>query len=98
MTPEQAKQQIAHEDAYRPVKQAFADGKTIQVLDQGRWVDLCKTDFKQPVGNYRIRPEPREFWRNVYSSRLAEDYPNKEEADRCKESGRIECIQPKETK
>ena len=45
---------------YLPLVQAFADGKTIQVLGKdGKWYDskLINT----PPSRYRIKPEPRTF-------------------------------------
>lgn len=56
MTQEQAKQLL-------PIIQAFAEGKQIQykVIDD-QWRDLHDTRFELNVTDYRIKPEPREFW------------------------------------
>ena len=39
--------------------QAYAEGKTIQFLDGGKWTDVYETDFYQSPGKYRIKPEPK---------------------------------------
>ena len=52
MTREQAKEIL-------PIFKAFAEGKTIQILNEGEWCDLYDTDFKSPINKYRIKPEPR---------------------------------------
>ena len=49
-----------------PVIQAFAEGKDIQFALEGyQWTDLHEeTAFTFPAEDYeyRIKPEPREFW------------------------------------
>ena len=49
-----------------PVIQAFAEGKTIQYRDNSRvykWSDADNEIFLLNTDNeYRIKPEPREFW------------------------------------
>ena len=50
MTREEAKQLL-------PIIQAFAEGKIIQVLDEGEWFDLREPDFKKSTNRYRIKPE-----------------------------------------
>ena len=52
MTKEQAKEIL-------PIFKAFAEGKTIQILNDGEWCDLYDTDFKSPINKYRIKPEPK---------------------------------------
>ena len=52
MTKEQAKEIL-------PIFKAFAEGKTIQILNEGEWCDLYDTDFKSPINKYRIKPEPK---------------------------------------
>ena len=42
-----------------PIIQAFAEGKTIQILNEGEWVDLYDTYFKSSIDKYRIKPEPK---------------------------------------
>ena len=38
--------------------QAYAEGKTIQFLNGGKWYDVYDTDFYQSPEVYRIKPEP----------------------------------------
>ena len=52
MTREQAKELL-------PIIQAWAEGKTIQFLDGGKWADVYETDFYQSPDKYRIKPEPK---------------------------------------
>ena len=52
MTREEAKEIL-------PIFKAFAEGKTIQILNEGEWCDLYDTDFKSPINKYRIKPEPK---------------------------------------
>ena len=52
MTREEAKELL-------PIIQAFAEGKTIQFLDGGKWLDLCESDFYESSERYRIKPEPK---------------------------------------
>ena len=52
MTREQAKELL-------PIIQAWAEGKTIQVKEHGRWVELCIDDFNLCPDMYRIKPEPK---------------------------------------
>ena len=42
-----------------PIMQAWAEGKTIQVKEKGRWVELCIDDFTRSPDRYRINPEPK---------------------------------------
>lgn len=64
MTREQAKELL-------PVIQAFAEGKTVQFrFSDGTWVDCRQLDFSGPQLNYRIKPEPREFWILVAASHV----------------------------
>ena len=52
-----------------PLLQAYIDGKTIQVLQtDGKWSDRKEPAFIQHCNEneYRIKPEPREFWVAVW--------------------------------
>ena len=42
-----------------PIIQAYAEGKTIQFLNGGKWYDVYDTDFHQSPDVYRIKPEPK---------------------------------------
>lgn len=50
MTKEQAK-------ALLPFIQAFSEGKTIQFISNGKWVDLDSASFMLTPERYRIKPE-----------------------------------------
>ena len=39
--------------------QAYAEGKTIQFLNGGKWYDVYDADFYQSPDKYRIKPEPK---------------------------------------
>ena len=52
MTIEETKEML-------PIIQAWAEGKTIQVKEHGRWVELCIDDFNLCPDMYRIKPEPK---------------------------------------
>ena len=52
MTREEAKKML-------PIMQAYAEGRTIQFLDGGKWLDLCESDFYESPERYRIKPEPK---------------------------------------
>lgn len=50
MTREEAKELL-------PIIQSYAEGKTIQFLDGGKWADVYETDFHESTYKYRIKPE-----------------------------------------
>ena len=52
MTREEAKELL-------PIMQAYAEGRTIQFSDGGKWLDLCESDFYESPERYRIKPEPK---------------------------------------
>lgn len=52
MTRKEAKEML-------PIIQAYAEGKTIQFLDGGKWLDVYETDFHESTYKYRIKPEPK---------------------------------------
>lgn len=52
MTRKEAKEML-------PIIQAYAEGKTIQFLDGGKWIDVYETDFHESTYKYRIKPEPK---------------------------------------
>jgi hypothetical protein len=50
---------------YLPLVQALADGKTIQIHQDGEWEDYNHTFHLNLMLNpdrYRIKPEPAEYW------------------------------------
>ena len=52
MTRKEAKEML-------PIMQAYAEGRTIQFLDGGKWLDLYESDFYKSPERYRIKPEPK---------------------------------------
>ena len=47
-----------------PIIQAWSEGATIEVeseSNKGRWLVCFEPQFEHG-GNFRIKPEPREFW------------------------------------
>ena len=50
---------------YLPLVQALAEGKTIQLVDDGRWSDCGNLEFMYPADHYRIKPEPKTAWYRV---------------------------------
>ena len=43
-----------------PIIQAYAEGKTIQRIDdKNEWIDLCIVNFDFSPNKYRIKPEPK---------------------------------------
>lgn len=43
-----------------PLIQAYAEGKTIQRIDdKNEWTDLCIVNFDYSPNKYRIKPEPK---------------------------------------
>ena len=52
MTREEVKEML-------PIMQAYAEGRTIQFLDGGKWLDLYESDFYKSPERYRIKPEPK---------------------------------------
>lgn len=52
MTREEAKELL-------PIIQALSEGKTVQFLSNGEWIDTDDPVFARQVDNYRIKPEPK---------------------------------------
>lgn len=88
---------------FLPLLQALADGKEVQ-LNVGsssapRWQTYSTLDFTACPEHYRIKPEPRRIFLNVYADQL-DDWSNclhgtREKADKdqspCR--SRRECIE-----
>lgn len=86
--------------AFAPLLRALAEGKQIQFFIGGNWLDCGVIDTSNPPCCYRIRPEPLEFWANVYNANsdgfAGYLYGTKEEADKAANSERIRCAHFKE--
>ena len=84
--------------AFLPLVQALAEGKTIQYNnDVSGWVDVENPSFdgSQPEW-FRIKPEPREWWFNIYNSNDGYGYTTKQEADNAAARNRQECVRVRE--
>ena len=78
---------------------AFADGKKIQAKSRtSEWYDLHGDPTWDWNGfNYRVKPEPREWWVNEYRDGPADFiYPSKEKADSECASNRIRRFRVRE--
>jgi len=53
-----------------PVIRAFADGKEVEWRDNDLYKEwqtgAQEPTFDEPSNEWRIKPEPREFWINIY--------------------------------
>lgn len=82
---------------------AHRDGKAIQFCSfdmGGEWRDADHPAWDFANYNYRIKPEPREWWVNTYvatspafTQRL---YWSRKEADENAAPGRVECVHVRE--
>ena len=86
MTREEAKELM-------PIIQAYAEGRTIQFFDGGKWLDLCESDFYKSPERYRIKPEPK--YRPFRTRRECWDEMLKHQPFgwvKSKKDGRLRCI------
>lgn len=53
---------------YLPLVQALAEGRVIQERHSmdDHWIDCQSVDFSWHAGDYRIKPEAKEYWVNRY--------------------------------
>lgn len=42
-----------------PIMEAYSEGKTIQIKNKDKWVDLDEASFSASPDKYRIKPEPK---------------------------------------
>ena len=95
MTREEAKELL-------PIIQALSEGKTIQFLSNGEWIDTDNPVFARQVDNYRIKPEPKyrpfkskeECWNEMMRHKLFGWITNKCQylLIACVRQWNIECI------
>lgn len=86
MTREEVKEML-------PIMQAYAEGRTIQFLDGGKWLDLYESDFYKSPERYRIKPEPK--YRPFRTRRECWDEMLKHQPFgwlKSKKNGRFHCI------
>jgi hypothetical protein len=83
---------------FLPMVQALAAEKTIQIksLANGAWTDIPDPVFGGRPEQYRIKPEPREWWFNFYSGSVGGIHTSKQSADDQATSDRTECIHVRE--
>lgn len=84
------------------ILRAFAEGKTIQERLRGKsgevWLDLRELDSFKLIHHpelFRVKPEPREWWLNVYGhGQVHHCYmcKSKAEADLAASLNRTECL------
>jgi len=79
------------------VMQAAAEGKKIEFRDlvYVAWADCPNPKWNWGYFDYRVKPEPREFWINLYPCNMY-PYDSKESADLCASTARLECIHVRE--
>lgn len=78
---------------YLPLVQALAEGKTIQIKETigSGWFDDRAPDFNLPPREYRIKPEPREIWVNLYGDGGWQAHADEKSALACFSGGRGDC-------
>ena len=42
-----------------PIMEAYSEGKTVQIWDESKWVNLDEVSFSTSPDKYRIKPEPK---------------------------------------
>ena len=92
MTRGQVKEQLRQEDAYREIKQAYADGKPIQYKYNDAWLDSNAPDFIELPECYRVKPEPRVWWMNVYKDGYGAAHRTSSDANNAANSSRVACV------
>ena len=79
-----------------PIIQAFAEGKEIEYKPEGGvWTpfdsQVCGPEFLSH-NQYRIKPNPRYIWLNVYERYASGSYSTKKQADFNAGDGRVGCM------
>lgn len=77
------------------VIQAHKDGKKLEYRTKGMvgWDDVTNVVWSFHSTDYRVKPEPRTFWVNVYPTGEKFAYETKEDADGAASRHRKECIE-----
>jgi hypothetical protein len=55
------------------ILEAAKAGKILQREEEGAWVDQRPFVYPLVHGNWRVKPEPREYWINPFDSRWVLD-------------------------
>jgi len=77
------------------VMQAYVDGKVVEYFAFDAWFPVNQPGWSFNDTKYRIKPEPREYWVNVYPGGIYV-YKSKEDADLYCSVNRSECIRVRE--
>jgi len=78
------------------VMQAFVEGKKIEWMVRGSpWQEVEEPVWSWNEVTYRVKREPREFWVNIYESRVV-TYRTKDSADFNAANDRIACVHVRE--
>lgn len=79
---------------FLPFIQAFAEGKEIQFKEQASaiWKNTECPSFILGC-EYRIKPEKKKAWVNIYYNKMCGHYSSKKAADEGAMSGRMACIE-----
>ncbi len=86
MTPERAKELL-------PIIQAYAEGRTIQYMKHEKWDDLAPHVSFNSTGKYRIKPEKKIGWINIYGRGVGSVFhQSKQHADEYQLHNRLACI------
>ena len=83
------------------VMQAAKEGKAIQrryrthPVTDVYWKDTPKPDWNWTSFDYRVKPEPRRVWVNMYCNRMGFAHASREQADANADAGiyRVECVE-----
>jgi hypothetical protein len=77
--------------AMLPFLQAFAEGKDVQYQNfVGNWVTLASIGESEQPDRYRIKPEPKRGYINLYHDQPSSK--SRAEADKLASLGRIACV------
>lgn len=82
------------------VMQAYAGGAAVECCRRGAgkpFISLARPVWSWEDCDYRVKPEPREWWFNMYVSGCVGAFcGSKKQADDAALPGRIECVQVRE--
>ena len=77
--------------------QAFKEGKAIQRRHlhgiDAPWIDAPKPSWNWSMFDYRVKPEPRRVWVNMYCNRMGFAHASREQADANAGDVSTECVE-----
>jgi len=81
------------------VMQAYVDGKEVECLARrvsgDEWEKVVSPAWNWIRYDYRIKPEPREYYLNIYKEAVTV-FANRIDANVCAKSDRVACIKVRE--